>query len=530
MTFSTGIDSGPWAIVHGDFNNDNQLDIVVTNYQRNSISLLMGNEEEEFSDPQIYSTGNDSRPTDVVIADLNNDQILDILVTNSATNNIGVFFGYDNGTFANQITFSTGTNSNPIKLNCVDFNGDHFLDIFVFNKNLNEFVILFGFNNGSFLLTTTYSLGNYSNPESFAISDINNDEQLDVIVANSKSNTIDIFNSCYSTGIDSGPSSVAVGDLNNDKYLDLVVANNGTNNIAIFYGSGDGSFSSKQIYSTGRNSQPNSVVIGDLNNDNQLDIVVSNCKNDNIGVFLGYGNGSFASQKIYSTGISSRPQMLFIEDLNDDTYLDVAVISTYSLSLTIFLNNGNGTLSQRIDHDIRTGLSPNSLAIGDLNKDGHQDLVVTTYYGRNFYIFQGFGNGTFENVATYSTGSGSRPYSCVITDWSHDNNLDIIVSNCVTDNLVLFKGYGNGTFSLNQISSTGDNSCPRAIRFGYFYYDDLIDIAVANYGTNTLGVFFNNIYTSGERQTTYSTGSSSHPRGIVLAHFNNDFPCEFFLS
>ncbi|CAF1411807.1 unnamed protein product [Adineta ricciae] len=329
----------------------------------------------------------------------------DILVTNSGTNNIGAFFGYDNGSFADQITFSTGANSHPTKLNCADFNGDHFLDIFVFNKNLKQFGILFGFNNGSFILTKTYSLENDSNPESFTIEDINNDKQLDLIVANSKSNRIDIFlgygngnltfDRSYSTGINSqpifvvindsnndnqsdiivmnfqgkniqiflrndentlshgftystevasGPSYVAVGDLKNDRYLVVVVANYATNNISIFLGDGDGRFSSQQTYSTGRNSQPNSVAIGDLNSDNRLDIVVFNCNNGNIGVFLGYGNGSFASQKTYSIGISSHPQMLLIYDFNNDTYLDVTVISTYSPSLSIFLNNGNGTL------------------------------------------------------------------------------------------------------------------------------------------------------------------------------------------
>ena len=49
------------------------------------------------------------------------------------------------------------------------------------------------------------------------------------------------------------------------------------------------------------------VAVGDFNNDRRLDIVVANYWTNNIGVFLGDGNGTFSSQKTYSTGYNSGP-------------------------------------------------------------------------------------------------------------------------------------------------------------------------------------------------------------------------------
>ena len=95
--------------------------------------------------------------------------------------------------------------------------------------------------------------------------------------------------------------SVAIGDFNNDSRLDIVVANYQANNIGIFIGYGNGSFSSQTTYSTGSGSNPYSVTVGDLNNDGRPDIAVANYGTSNVGVFIGYGNGSFTSQKTYST-------------------------------------------------------------------------------------------------------------------------------------------------------------------------------------------------------------------------------------
>ena len=80
----------------------------------------------------------------------------------------------------------------------------------------------------------------------------------------------------YSTGTGSGPSGIAIGDLNGDGRLDIAVANYGTNNVGVFLGYGNGNLSSQMTFSTGTGSSPIWVSIGNFNNDSQLDIVAAN--------------------------------------------------------------------------------------------------------------------------------------------------------------------------------------------------------------------------------------------------------------
>ena len=48
---------------------------------------------------------------------------------------------------------------------------------------------------------------------------------------------------------------------------------------------------------------PYSVAVGDFNNDTILDIIVANYGTNNLGVLLGYGNGTFANMVLYSVGV-----------------------------------------------------------------------------------------------------------------------------------------------------------------------------------------------------------------------------------
>ena len=77
-----------------------------------------------------------------------------------------------------------------------------------------------------------------------------------------------------------------MADLNQDDHSDLAVCNSGTNEVLVFYGDGYGNFSKPTTYSLRFNANPQSVAIGDLNNDKLLDIVVANYGNNYLEILL----------------------------------------------------------------------------------------------------------------------------------------------------------------------------------------------------------------------------------------------------
>ncbi|CAF1216413.1 unnamed protein product [Rotaria magnacalcarata] len=124
---SIGYNSQLKSVV-GDFNDDNYPDIVVANYDNNRT---------------CYSTGENSFPYSVTRHDLNKDNQTDVIVTNSGTNNVFVFYEYDNGTFAEPLSYFMGYESHPSSVVVSDFGDDGRIDIAVANYGTDNVEILF---------------------------------------------------------------------------------------------------------------------------------------------------------------------------------------------------------------------------------------------------------------------------------------------------------------------------------------------------------------------------------------------------
>ena len=222
---------------------------------------------------------------------------------------------------------------------------------------------------------------------SIAVGDFNNDHRLDIIVTSTFTDHVGVFLGYASesflfapptsTGSLSQPSSIAVGDFDHDTRLDIVVANNGADNVMVLFGSGYGTFVNQITYSTGHDSKPCWVAVGDFNNDSRLDIVVANSGANNVGIFLSNGSGTFSTQMIYSTGVDSQPYSVAVLDLDNDTRLDVAVANYGSDSVIVLFGDGNGSFSKQLIFDTGFDSHPFSLAVGDVNNDNLSDIIGT---------------------------------------------------------------------------------------------------------------------------------------------------------
>ncbi|CAF4687245.1 unnamed protein product, partial [Rotaria sp. Silwood2] len=181
--------------------------------------------------------------------------------------------------------------------------------------------------------------------------------------------------------------SVAVSNFNNDndKWLDIVVANRVIDSISVFLDYNNGIFASHMTYSTGLYSAPYMVAVGDFNNNDQADIAVAYFGTNSIGISLGFGNGSFASQKIISTG-SSRPIWIHLADLDNDTFLDIVTANYGTNSISIFYGFGDGNFSYPITYSTGYDSSPFSAVSGDINNDNHLDLIIANYGTNNIGI------------------------------------------------------------------------------------------------------------------------------------------------
>ena len=105
-----------------------------------------------------------------------------------------------------------------------------------------------------------------------------------------------------------------------------------------------------------------------------------------------------------------------------------------------------------------TGLTPNVVAIGDVNADGKPDLMVANRASSTVSVLLGNGDGTFGAKVDYGTGSG--PSSVAIEDVSGDGKLDLAVTNSGPNTVSVLLGNGDGTFGAKVDYGTGTIPAP----------------------------------------------------------------------
>ena len=578
-TNHVGYDSAPVPVAVDDFNNDNQLDFAVVNYGTNNLVILLSDENQTFARHQ-YSTGIRSRPTSIAIADINNDSILDIAIINSGTKTVGIFYGYGNGTFRNLVTKSTGPNSYPWFVAVGDLDDDQILDMIVANT-VTDLILFKGNGNETFSMINPQTTDFSSNSYSIAVADFDRDNRSDVVVTNYymkvlvltsfSLNAIAAMKS-YSTGLRSTPYSLVLADFNGDKELDIIIDNLSSKNLVMFIGFGNGSFSPAQTIMTFGNYSSTLIAVGDFNNDNQNDIAMTIDKPNAIGILLGQNNGSFIFRDLYFISNDSVSSSITVVDMNNDHNLDIIITDAWMGTFVIFIGYGNGTFHNGIAYYIDDYARPTSVAvadlnhdhlsdlvvvapgnlqlsvhlgyvngsflqsilistghdeaykvlIADLNKDNQSDIVFLSFSSFKIGVCLGYGNGNFGNITTYSTGKSSYPRSIVIDDFNRDARLDIAVAGDTNENVGLFLGHGDGTFTTFRTLASGGGLSPRGLASGDFNNDDIQDMVVINPIESMMTVFLIDLVAMFVGQRNYLTGIHPHPSSITLGDLNND--------
>lgn len=350
------------------------------------------------------------------------------------------------------------------------------------------------------------------------------------------------------------PTNVAVGDFNHDGHLDWVVCNGGTSDLWVYLGNGDGTSQPPRIIPlTGQ--APLAVAAVDLRGTGVLDLVVAEADSLTVGVLLGNGDGTFGPENLYFA--PGPPLSLAVTDFNGDGHPDVVVglLGTEITGAVAFLaGDGTGKLGPPVFSPLIREQAPTTqvinLAIGDINKDGIPDLLVSDIdpEDQGAFVYIGKGDGTFkkgQNLGgsfngalgdlngdgcldavtldifgiadvllgncdgtfqvlqpNFQFGEGEAGYGMALVDVNGDGKLDL-----VTSGIALFGtggpfgGQYGGMLSVQLGDGTGAFSSPRVYRgfsgmFGMaiadFNGDGHPDVVAASQDTDSVSVFLNN--------------------------------------
>jgi hypothetical protein len=355
-------------------------------------------------------------------------------------------------------------------INRWDVNNDGNIDILFANSHplveMLDMSIYWG--NGKDFSIKNHSYVPANGPMWVAADDLNNDGEMDLVVANYSNGTWTSMDSyVYYGGLEdknyqaqkdewafypfkkriSLPSSnaqkAAIGDFNKDGYKDIVFAFSG----------GFWEYRSKEGYSPSRiywNSQDGfdrenlsnimtrgatDVVAADLNQDGWLELVFSNGEGEDSFVYYGHQDG-FSEQQLTKLP-TTNPHAVEIGDVNNDDWLDIVFANeSGAVSVAYLSENGKFSADRKIEFETHTA---KDVVIEDFNKDGFADVFFTNHQ----YSLTGnprFSNRMIDSYLYFGSQSGfshenrqSIPtigaWGANATDLNKDGWVDLLVCN-----------------------------------------------------------------------------------------------------
>src|SRR5215472_994406 len=258
------------------------------------------------------------------------------------------------------------------------------------------------------------------------------------------------------------PFYVAKGDFNGDGHLDLVVANQWSNNVSLFLGDGNGNFSEAPNSPLEAGTSPICIIATDFNGDGHLDIVTANYDDGSVSVLFGNGDGTFAYQSKYPVGV--HPSSLAVADFDNDGFPDVAVANLSDNSVSIVFGQSSAVSGTPRIASIVVSAGPGSLVAGDFNGDGNADLAVASSQSNAVDVFLGDGKGAFLPPNTLRTDGPTR--TIIEADVNNDGSLDLLTANAGDGTLTVFLGDGQGRFTPGGVTVLPKGSQPFALAGG----------------------------------------------------------------
>ncbi|MGD1072736.1 MAG: FG-GAP-like repeat-containing protein [Bryobacteraceae bacterium] len=327
-------------------------------------------------------------------------------------------------------------------------------------------------------------------------------------------------------GVGLAPRSVAVADFNGDGKADLAAANSGGNSVTVLLSNGSG-FTAPTGSPFAVGSNPQSVATADFNGDGIPDLVTANSGGNNVTVLLGTGllgsgSGRFTPTPNSPIAVGASPIFAAVGDFNGDGKFDIVTANSGDNTLTVLLGDGLGGFTEALGSPIMAGTNPQSIAIGDLNKDGNPDIAVANYGDNTVTVLLGNGSGGFTEATGSPFGVGLSPVSLALGDLNGDGALDIFAANFGDNTVTALLGDGTGGFTAAPASPFAVGLKPCSVALADFNGDGVPDLAIADSGNNTVTVLFGN----GMGGLTGATGSpfavGSKPCSVAVGDFNGD--------
>jgi hypothetical protein len=318
-----------------------------------------------------------------------------------------------------------------------------------------------------------------------AVLDGRND--LVTIYKNTTSNKITSFATRQDFPTPHNPNAITTGDLDGDGRQDILITSE-SHAVSLYRNTSTaGSISFAPRMEIPIRTAVSEIKVGDLDGDGKPDVAMLTIDLDSINglrslVSILRNNSSsgvisFETQKDISLGFFTNG--LCIANLDNDSKPEIVITSFASNRLLLLKNTSTaGQISFGAGPLLETGTTPMSLAIGDLDMDGKQDLVSANIEGTTVSLFRNLSaGGTLAFAPKFDLSAGVKVSDVEISDLDGDGKPDLAVTDLQRAMIVIRNRSVAGSFSFDS-----------RVTFLTNFADDFSIADVNNDGQPDLGV------------------------------------------
>lgn len=342
---ATGTPGGSAApIAHADFNRDGLPDLVAANTVGTGPVVLLGVGKGRFGAAKPITAGSDASV--VGTGDFNSDGNPDIAAGSYLAQRMTILLGDGRGEFRKAGTSPLG--GIPTQFAIADFNGDDHQDVVSSMYLGGKLTLLIGNGDGTFKARKSIP-GPIISLAVMAV-DLDDNGTSDIVVAETlphrkirsalpgelnvmTGNGDGTFGAMQTYPVGLMPEDLAAGDVDEDGNLDIIVANALTNDVSLMRGIGDGRLHEEERIGAGPKGVISSplgelegapgVRLADFDGDEHLDLAVIQTVRNKVAVSRGDGNGNFKLSGVYPA--PHFPEAFLAIDVDNDACTDLVI-------------------------------------------------------------------------------------------------------------------------------------------------------------------------------------------------------------